>query len=72
MDNFDGPLSVRITRFKYNHIMRPMTPYLNWEKLGEWRGVTREENGLPLSCPRTDYRRLVNMYKFHILKSFNL
>ena len=41
-----------------------------WEKLGEGRGVTREERGLPLSCPSTDYRRLVNMYKFHILKSF--
>ena len=41
-----------------------------WEKLREGRGVTREERGLPLSCPSTDYRRLVNMYKFHILKSF--
>ena len=25
------------------NIMRPMTPYLNWEKLGEGMGITRKE-----------------------------
>ena len=62
--------------------MRPMTTYLTWEKLGEGRGVTRKERGLPpgahngyglllpLSCPSTDYRRIVDMYEFPILKSF--
>ena len=52
------------------NIMRPMTPYLNWEKLGGGMGITRKERGLPLCFPSPDYRRLVNMYEFHILKSF--
>ena len=69
MDNFSGPLSVRITELTVN-IMRPMTPYLNWEKLGGGMGITRKERGLPLCFPSPDYRRLVNMYEFHILKSF--
>jgi len=33
-----------------------MTPYLNWEKLGGGRGVTRKERGIP-----PDYRRFVNL-----------
>ena len=69
MDNFSGPLSVRITELTVN-IMRPMTPYLNWEKLGGGMSITRKERGLPLCFPSPDYRRLVNMYEFHILKSF--
>ena len=51
MDNFYGPLSVRLY----------MTPYLNWEKLGGGRGVTRKERGIPLCCPSPDYRRFVNL-----------
>ena len=52
MDNFYGPLStVRIY----------ITPYLNWEKLGGGRGVTRKERGIPLCCPSPDYRRFVNL-----------
>ena len=51
MDNFYGPLSVRIY----------MTPYLNWEKLGGGRGVTRKERGITLCCPSPDYRRFVNL-----------
>ena len=51
MDNFYGPLSVRIY----------ITPYLNWEKLGAGRGVTRKERGIPLCCPSPDYRRFVNL-----------
>ena len=46
MDNFYGTLSVRITEFTVN-VLRPMTPYLNWEELGEGRGVIRKERGLP-------------------------
>ena len=42
MDNFSGPLSVRITELTVN-IMRPMTPYLNWEKLGGGRVITKKE-----------------------------
>ena len=51
MDNFYGPLSVRIY----------ITPYLNWEKLGAGRGVTRKERGIPLCSPSPDYRRFVNL-----------
>ena len=65
MDNFYGPL-----RGLTVNIMRPMTPYLSWEKLGGGMGITRKERGLPLCFPSPDYRRLVNMYEFHILKSF--
>ena len=36
---------------------------------GGGRGITRKERGLLLCCPSPDYRRL-NMYEFHILKSF--
>ena len=56
MDNFYGPLSVRIY----------ITPYLKWEKLGAGRGVTRKERGIPLCCPSPDYRRFVNLV-FHTL-----
>ena len=42
MDNFSGPLSVRITELNVN-IMRPMTPYLNWEKLEGGRVITKKE-----------------------------
>ena len=51
MDNFYGPLSVRIY----------ITPYLNWEKLGGGRGVTRKERGIPLCCPSPDFKRFVNL-----------
>ena len=64
MDNFYGPLSVCITELTVS-MMRPMTPYLNYKI-----GVRRKERGLKLCCPSPDYRRLVNMYEFHILKSF--
>ena len=71
MDNFYGPLSVRITGFdcKYNETYDTIFE-LNWEKLGGGMGITRKERGLPLCFPSPDYRRLVNMYEFHILKSF--
>ena len=69
MNNFMVP-SVSVQQGLTVNIMRAMTPYLNWEKLGGGMGITRKERGLSLCFPSPDYRRLVNMYEFHILKSF--
>ena len=64
MDNFYGPLSVCITELTVS-MMRPMIPHLNYKI-----GVRRNLRGLPLCCLSPDYRKFVNMYKFHILKNF--
>ena len=69
MNNFMVP-SVSVQQGLTVNIMRPMTPYLNWEKLGGGRVITRKERGLPLYCRSPDYRRFVNIYEFHILKRF--
>ena len=67
MDNFYGPLSVRITGFDCNETYDTI---FELGKIGGGRGVTRKERGLLLCCPSPDYRRFVNMYEFHSLKGF--
>ena len=62
--------SVSVQQVLTVNIKRPIIPYLNWEKMGGGRGITRKERGLLLCCPSPDYRKFVNMYEFHILKSF--
>ena len=57
--------SVSVYRVDCVSMMTPMTPYFNYKI-----GVRRKERGLKLCCPSPDYRRFVNMYEFHILKSF--
>ena len=42
MDNFYGPLSVRIY----------ITPYLNWEKLGGREGRYKKGKGYPTMLPQ--------------------
>ena len=69
MDNFCGPLSVRITgsECKYNETYNTI---FESGKIGGREGHYKKERGLPLCCLSPDYRRFVNMYEFHILKSF--
>ena len=69
MDDFYGPLSGRITGFdcKYNETYDTI---FELGKLGGGRVITKKERGLPLCCLSPDYRGFVNMYEFHILKSF--
>ena len=42
MNNFMVP-SVSVQQGLTVNIMRPMTPYLNWEKLGGGRVITKKE-----------------------------
>ena len=69
MDNFYSQLSVRITWFDYKYNETYDTT-LELEKIGGREGHYKKGRGLPLCSPSPDYRRLVKMYEFHILKSF--
>ena len=69
MDNFYGPLSVRVTWYdcKYNETYDTI---FELGKIGGRKGHYKKGKGSPTMFPSPDYRRLVNMYEFHILKSF--
>ena len=70
MDNFSGSYQCPYNRVdcKYNETYDTI---FELGKIGGREGHYKKGKGLSLCCLSPDYRRFVNIYEFHILKSFH-